>query len=537
MATARTDQQYNISHVFGGGWATDFGQSFMGSPQMAGRDGRIVIPFLTDARNTVYEFDGGPRKAPGTSLFNSTDVSATGNDILGLYDYWRMGTAGTATQRRIIHVGTAIMEDQGTSIFQNLFTGMDSGAVPHYDTFNDLLIIGSSSTTDVPRSWDGTTAQNLAGSPPRFSFSVHHKNRQWAAGVWTTPSRLHYSVAGNPEDWTGIGSGTIDLDINDGDMITGLASHKDRLFVFKGPYRGSIHIITGSTPTGNDAFVRTTFVRNLPVGWINAIFPFADDLGFMTARGTIHSLAATSAYGDFNQAYLSYPIGMHCREEMNHSRARFWWAVSNPNLGQTWILYTGSGQTTNNRMLIMDYRFLAQGERYPRWSYWDSRAFGSLALVVDTSNRPRLMAGGYDGFVYKLENTTRDDTGTAITQRVTTPFLTYGDEWHMKTLCAVGLNMRPYNNNEITVGWQRDGQTAQSTTVTQGGGGFLLDTDVLGTGVLGGAGRFITRFASLEEGGEFRYIQYDFREANGSTDCELHGFAAAIEPGGVSWEN
>lgn len=524
-----------ITHTFGGGWATDFGASYFAPPDQGGR---VVIPFLTDARNTVFEFDGGLRKAPGTNRLNATSVSAGGSDdILGVFDYWRMGTANTPVQRRILHVGTAIMEDGGNGVFANLFTGLENTVVPQYSTFDDLLLIGSTSTTDVPRSWDGTTAQNLAGSPPRFSFSVPHKNRQWAAGVWTTGSRVYYSENLDPENWTAAGSGSIDIDPNDGDVIVGIASHKNDLWVFKGPYNGSIHRITGSAPTGSDAFARTTFIRGIPAAWINSIFRFGDDLGFVSSRGSVHSLAATAAFGDFNQAYLSYPIGRYLREDIAQNRHRTWWAATDTTNGQVWLSLSPSGQTTNTRSLIMDYRFLAQGERFPRWSYWDSRAFGSLASVIDTNNRPRLMAGAYDGFVYRLQQATRDDTGTAITHRSTSPYLSYGDIQRLKNIYSVGLTLVPRNDNNITFGWQRDSNTQQTQTITQGGGGFLLDTSILGTGILGAAGQFTPRFAELETGGEFRTIQYDFQEAAASSDFEIHGFVTALEPSSISTEN
>lgn len=107
----------------------------------------------------------------------------------------------------------------------------------------------------------------------------------------------------------------------------------------------------------------------------------------------------------------------------------------------------------------------------------------------------------------------------------------------MKHFYSVALNLRPRNNNNITFGWRRDSNTQQTQTITQGGGGFLLGTDILGTGILGGTGTFIPRFAELETGGEFRTIQYDFQEAAASSDFELHGFVTALEPSTISTEN
>jgi hypothetical protein len=47
-----------ITHTFAGGWATDFGPTFYGAPDQGLQ---FKIPYLTNAKNLVYEFDGGPR--------------------------------------------------------------------------------------------------------------------------------------------------------------------------------------------------------------------------------------------------------------------------------------------------------------------------------------------------------------------------------------------------------------------------------------------------------------------------------------------
>ena len=340
-----------ITHKFGGGWATDFGPTAYNSPD---QNGQMIVPFLKDARNIVYEFDGGVHKAPGTDNLNGSALES-GAAVRGITDYWRQGTVDSAAQRRVIHISTKIKADQGDGIFADIFTGMNSSSIPQYSTFDDLLIIGSSATADLPRSWDQTTAQNLTGSPPNFSFSVSHKNHQFGAGVFTNPSRLYFSRPLDPEDWTGTGSGSIDIDPSDGDMITALVSHKDNLWVFKGPNRGSIHRISGSVLAD---WARTTFVQGLPVPWVHSTFKFGDDLGFITTNGSVHSLKATAAFGDYNQAWLSYPINKYMQENLNNSRARFFTTATDPNRGYVWMGITPSGQTTNTRYLIMDYRFL-----------------------------------------------------------------------------------------------------------------------------------------------------------------------------------
>ena len=522
-----------VTHTFAGGWATDFGTTVYHGPD---NSGGFRLPFLIDAQNVVYEFDGGPRKKPGTNTLNSTAMES-GASVFGVFDYWRQGTSGTASQKRVIHVSTKIKKDDADGTFTDIFSNVEPNVIPQYSTFDDLLIIGSSSTVDAPRSWDQSTAQLLAGSPPRFSFSVNHKNRQWAAGVYTTPSRLYYSENLDPEDWTGAGSGAIDLDPNDGDMIVGIISHKNELLVFKGPYKGSIHRITGSAPAD---FARTTLFRGISAAWINNIFTYGDDIGFISPRGTVHSLNATAAYGDYNQSYLSYPINSYLRSELNHSRHRFWHAVNDPANGYVLLSVSRAGVARNDVILMMDYRFLAQGDRDPRWALWTDFGAQSLALAFDTSNRQRVFAGGNDGFVYRLDQANRTHDDTAITYKVTTPSLTYGSDLHTKTLYVLGAGIAPRNANSFTLGWQRDNVAYQFETLIQGGADVLgpwpVNQFTLNTSTLGGAA-FSTRFVEAETGGEFKAIRYQVTDTANNSDLELHSIGAGIAGGSASTEN
>lgn len=438
----------------------------------------MQVPWLTDAKNVYYEFDGGPHKVGGTATLNSVATGAT-STISGLYDYWRQGTGGAPSQRTVLHTDTRIgwMDSSGT--FTQLQSGLTNAAVPNYATFQDLLLIGSDSTSDVPMSWDQTTFQNLAGTPPRFSFSVAHKNKMFAAGDWTHPSRLYYSVTLAGDDWAGAGSGSIDINPQDGDMITGIISHKGDLVIFKGPNKGSIHILTGSSSSD---FAVAPFIYGLGAVWQNGIFRFGDDVGWVSPFGTVHSLNATAAFGNFNQSYLSFPINTHIRDNVNASRLRHCWAVTDPLHNYTVITYANSGFQNNDHCLVMDYRWLARnmtgygttnGELYPRWSLWDAFSYASLALVVDTGNRQRIWAGTYAGQILKTDQTDRSTQGLAINETVTLPFLTYGMEWNKKTVESVSVGIQPKNGNPFTFGWSDDSSTQQTVSMTQMGADTL----------------------------------------------------------------
>ena len=531
MTTARKF----IKHIFGGGWATDFGPN---ANVEVSRNGEAIVPFMVDAENCIFELDGGPHKVGGASKVNSSALES-GADIRGIYDMWISGSGGSSTQHRILYVNTKLKKDDlGDGSFSDIKTGLEADKVASFNMFEDKVIWASTSSSDVPQSWDGSTMQNLAGSPPNFAFSTNHKNRVWAAGVVANPSRLYYCNYLDEEDWTGSGSGHIDIDPSDGDRITGLISHRGELWVFKGPYKGSIHRIAGSAPTGSDPFRRSPFVSGVGAVAHNAIFEFRNDVGFLWNDGTVRSLSATADFGDFKSSALTVPINTWLEDHVNFSVLTEAQVAVNDTRGYALITLPIDSSTTNNVILMMNYNF--SPVRWAKWTAFDSI---SLASVVDPGNSSKtiIMAGGGDGFVRKMGEADRSVDGTsAITITGTTPFLDYGDPIANKMIMVGSLGVAPKNSGNITFGWQRDNNAQQTVAISQGGSDVLGTASsgqfTLGTSTLGGS-RFVDRFYELEEGGEFRAIQYSFTNAVNYEDVEVHSIGAAIHGSSWSTEN
>ena len=477
MPTARN----SIRHKFGGGWATDFGPT---AEVQLGQDGSVVVPYLVNAENITFELDGGTHKVGGTAKLNSSAINS-GQEIRALYDFWRQGTDASPAQRRIISTGTTIFNDDGNGSFSSLITGLVDNSVVSFAQLDDHVLIMFSDKTDDMRLWDQTTVTTLTSSStvPRGAFGRSHKNRWWVAGDEANPSRLYFSVvvdnlAASTADWTGAGSGTIEIDPDDGDKITALISHKDELWVFKGPYKGSIHRISGSSPTGGDGFSRSTFVRGIGSAGPNSLTTFRDDIVFQWVDGSIHSLKATAAFGDFNESALSNPINSFLRQRVNLGRLDTAWAAND--VSRSCVVFTLPIDTATlpNFPLCMDYRF-----EPVRWSQWP--AFGDVsgnsfvncvAEVIDQTDndKPILMAGGEDGFVRKLHRTDRSLDGvTAYTATTTLPFLHYGEPMRFKELAEVGIGIAPQGTQNMTFGWQRDDNAQQTETVSQGTGEVL----------------------------------------------------------------
>ena len=485
----------------------------------------LSVPYLIEAQNIVFNADGWPQKMPGASNVNGTATGAT-DDVTGIFDYWRSGTGTSQAQQRVIVAGTQIYTESGGTL-TSIGTGFEDAVMPWFEVVNDSLIITSTSPTDVPQTWNQTTLANLGGSPPNFDIDTFHKTRTWAAGADSNKSRLYYSAADTAADWTGAGSGSIDIAPDDGDVITGLWSHKNRLIIFKGPNRNSIFYITGSAPTGSDAFALVPFARG--VGCVNqqSIVMVGDDLVFWDDNG-IHSLASTEQFGDFREAFLSRPIATYFTKQLNHSRFDRVWGANFVAAGYALWTVSRAGSTTNDLILGWDYRFTP-----PRFFFWPAYAAASLAMVRDTSREVVPWAGTYAGRVMRLNRAGRNVAGIAYTGLARLPYLSFGDAFIDKTITRARVGFSPKGETTFTLGWQRDTNAQQTASITQAGTAtlgassdqFALDEDTLA----GGAYR--NQFPDLA--GSFKELQLELSQGGLDVDMEPHSLTLEVEYAGM----
>ena len=451
-----------------GGWSSDAGPS--ATSVTDGSQGIIQVPWLVDAENVVYMLDGWFRKMPGAARTNTDLIGSASDQVRAMIDYWRSTTSGNPVQRIVVSAGTQIWSssDFGAS-YTSLTTGLENNTPASFTVFRDTLIWASTSTVDVPQSWNGIAAStsNLGGSPPNFAFCAEYKDRLWASGVDSAKSRVYYTVLGSASDWTGSGSGSIDIAPDDVDTVTGLRNWKDRLTIFKGPNRGSIHYITGSAPTGSDSFALHPFIRK--VGAVNnqSIIEYADDLYFIDNNGA-HSLKATANYGDYFEQYMSRDIADYWIRNLNHAQLAQAAGLAIPPLGLLlWAVPRGT-VATNNQTLALDLRF-----QPARWSMMPGLGgLASFALVKESGVQVP-WAGAYNGRTYRLNRDARNVENAAYTAKVTFPYVGFSDPFIEKALGPVRVSYAPKGDYNFTLGVTRDGAAQQTALISQGGGATL----------------------------------------------------------------
>jgi len=544
-------QFVHIRHLLAGGWSTDDAPAVASVPD---DNGVVTVPHLLEARNILYATRGGGyRKTPGTRNV-SPDLSNF--RLVDLHDYWRQGTIGVPVQQLILRADDRLYEAPGNAFDDNWTeisgsTGLNVDGIPTFSQFDDLLIYSDTSSV-VPQQFDGVTWADLEGSPPNFAWSELHKNRLWAGGVDATPSRIFYSDFVNPQVWPDTAdpgnSGFIDINPDDGDILIGARSFKDQLVIFKGPNKGSIHRIVGSSPTGSDAFaLDSSLPSQLPAVSNRSIFIYRGDIGFLTADGNVHSLAATAAFGDLEEAALTRPIQTYLQRTLNFANLKFTKAETFATLGVVLFTFPRSnnsdGSNKANTILAMDYRF--DPVRWALWDGYSNPTFASRFIDQTNNNRPSIMLGGLTGVegdsaavsrVYLFGRSTRSNDGTAIPMQVQYPKLNYAAGHIQKTLTGVGLGITPHNAGDIVV--TATNELSRLTTHNlQQSSSAALDTFVLGTDILSDTQGFRDLFLETEDGGEFSSIQFEVTNAEDEEDVEVHSLLARFERGAEQWHN
>ena len=521
-----------IQIELGGGFSTDLGTAYAKGP---GGDGTLVVPFLTAAENLRFNLTGWFWKIGGSTRLNATAITETAvaQTVQGFTDYWKQGTASSESQDRVAVAGTKYLKEDVDGVWDDIATGKESGKHPAFEVFKDDLIISTTSNTDVPVVWDQATLANLGGTPPNFAFSRAHKNRLFAAGVATNPSRLYFSEHLNHEDWVGAGAGSIDIDPDDGDRITGIASTRYGLFIFKGPHKLSIHVLKGSSPTGDDPFTREPFKTGVGAVGHNSIIPVStplagEDLAFLSPIG-VHSLAATEKFGDFAEAFLSAPIQTYYTEQLNLSTLGTVWGVNYAEARALVWAVSAAGVSAKTKYLVYFYGFTPG-----RWAIWTGYVPAHSLAILEASTRKRLYAGMTTGFVEQLDTATRTTAaGGSYLGRATTPFLAFGSLGSLKSIGQGYLGLVPKGTQTLDVSVTYDSGATTTEAIDQSGNGSLWDTMLWDTDNWAGSNRIVK---PVPFAGEFREAALEFRQGTTAGDMEPQALELHIVPGATSEE-
>lgn len=346
----------------------------------------------SDLQNINMLPTGGFQKRNGNSTFNSSAMSS-GASVHGI-GYYRTSSAADY-----------MMAISGTKIFKadNLDGVMDdiTGAVTistgqdniwtHCQMNNLSIFIGGA--PDAPIKWTGSgNAAVLGGSPPNGEFGIVANSRLFIGNTASNPSRIQWCVLGNPEDWSGTGSGSQDVGLNDGDTLVGASVIGfDSMLLFK---QNSIH---------------TLAIRSAPF----PLFPLFTGVGAVSKRaivnvdGIIYFITPEprmKATDGTNMITFSDSID-DIWDNLNKLRLKYIHGIHNKRLRQIWWFVSSSSATSHDLCIIWDL------ER----KCWLRHTTG-YGMNVSALTSDRVIYGGaYNGKIYKMDDSskTSDDSESA----------------------------------------------------------------------------------------------------------------------------
>ena len=502
------DRLTPIAFGFNGGYQTDL-------PSQARQ-----LSYFLKAENCTFEVSGAVRKVGGAAAINSSAIAST-PDIVGMFDYWKAGVAGTWAQDFVaVTANSKIYKEDMDGTFDDV-TGavtITADIVPVFCQARDTLLI-LTSAADAPVKYDQTgSAAALGGTPPSGTGAVFHANRVWIWGKQANPSTIYYCSYKDIEDWSGVDTGAIDIDIDDGDVIIGAASFKNNLIIFKGPNKGSIHVISG---TGPSSFSKHLLVRGIPLQAHNSIVEVGNDLLFMSNHG-IHALSAVQQFGDYAPSDLTRYLKLHFRENVNRSKLNKVWGVNYAEKNCVLWTYTSASGSENDATLGLSYVRL-QEEGWKAFT-WTRGGISAATRIHPTTKLREVVYGNTAGVALREDVSDRSlPSNTAYSMRLQTPYLLLGQGKPDQPINVNNIYLRSVakGNWNVNVSVTRDQNTSETYNFNQGVAGFLLDTDVLDVDALGATQMQIAYPNNALVAGSARAVQFDITQGGLLQDAEI----------------
>ncbi len=438
---------------------------------------------LQEALN--LEFDDSDNLATRngvTALFSTTFA----NRITSLYYF----TSGAGEIGILYTTGALlkIVETNGTG--DTNLTGaltLPNNTFWQWITYQDLAIgVNKAASGDNPvKVSTGAVAAALGGSPPKAKYIALWENRVWLVSA-TEPNQLWGSHLGNAENWTtgslAADAITLDVELDDGDTISGLFATKDALYIKKTKRIYKIVKIDQNKAITDQTNLRVA-IHSQTIGCVSpySIQPILDDVVYLSAQG-LASLKLSEAVEDFRTALYSRNVAELAKINKTTEEIP---SLLLPNVNQYMISIPAAISTRQiDEVYVLDYLNIQQGLNTARWT----RFTGMVAFTAATSFvggvgtvyvlGAKNASGLYQIFTYrpKLSGGTYSDNGTAYTKEMKTKAFPHESALLRKEWLKWGFNFSLQTNSaQVSIQYFLD------ENLNQGGSeSFTLNASTLG---------------------------------------------------------
>jgi hypothetical protein len=339
----------------------------------------------SDLSNVDVDYRGYLRNRAGINKLNDTAITGSPN-ILSLYGFYKDGVSG---YRFICAGGTKLYDSSDGSSWSDLATGLTTGGRWNFITHNNVCYGADDENTpqkitESGGSYSSTNWTCATNNPPNAApYIIVHRDRIFIAGDPNNASLIQYTTTAVTPDIDATGNTGIGILKGDGQKITGLAKLGFNLIIFK---EHQIHHISGCSSAD---FTRRQILEGGRKGCYahrslaksgNTIMMLHDDaiLNFNGATVQDMSINFKSKIDGIDDDYIQNACAVFYNKRY-------------------WLSYTSSGQTSNNKTLVID----SVGGACTEYDY------GVNAFYLDLDNN--LYGAGDSGFIRQLDTGTDDD--------------------------------------------------------------------------------------------------------------------------------
>lgn len=340
---------------------------------------------VTAINSALVESDVGPATATFTA------ASAT----------LRLSSIPTFSVSFGINARRIYRTEAGLSIFKRVATIADNSTTTYDDNTPDTGL--------------GTTAPTDNGVPPLYSIACYHQGRLWVNDL-SIPNRAWYSNLGDP--YTFASTNFVTVGDNTSDLLRGISVY-DNSIILKCDMSDTIVFMSDTDPANWKSLKsKSPYGSKSPFCLIDfdnkQLFPAVQNGKFVGFAASVGDALATTTSTLTNTTSGSDRISDRIEPNMFLVQEAYLGNISGivfKNKAYITLTY-GSGNTTNNRIYVMDFSVsnLRKNQRLS-WAPWTGMNAAQFTLY---GGKLYYGSSTANGFVYEMETTTYTDDGAAI---------------------------------------------------------------------------------------------------------------------------
>jgi hypothetical protein len=466
------------------------------------------------------------KKRPGFEDVNASAVSSSPSitSLMSLYlsqgdkyelvggnngSVWRMvqasGDSPTGQASAAIFVAATFSTTQPVDFTQFLDTG--------------IFMDGATAA----RIWTATAASAMASgtitAAPFGKYGELHLNKFFITGIAGALSRVDYTTTGSYATWAGAGSGSFNVDQNDGSVCKGLRSFSsNELVIFKEKSMWKLLGQSSADFTLMNIDQQIGCISNRSIALYEGVMIFASRNGIYVYDGS--SPKKISGYIQ------------NIWDTINMAVAENFTATIDPDRGLYCLSVATDANTVNNLMLVFDARHPwtdSEGLHFPCFP-WRVPAL-SLNHEIDSGSKGHLMFGGALGKKYYFSDSVYQDNGTSFEFIVDSPLTPFGDGiGNQNCLRRVYV---PYKNTAGTIEFYTcplDGSTwtqwdsiSSDSPAAAIGVDFIIGVSPIGAATITGTSRINTAVRSRRMKLRFRNYANEFVQIDAPVELYYKG--------------